>query len=237
MSISRRRRRRDADKPKYHSSAFGGWGDYRLWAENQFLPKPVEEVEEEDDDTQDVEADDDTRDVEAAVVDVGREEAHDDPEEFWADVDDHHVGISPDTVPRVSPAPIPAPDWPPPYPAPYQQDSRPVGPRPYVLTGGRTSGDGLLRMDSLISVTPTGMLSVDNPALSPEYRWICDMCQEPMAVIEIAGRIRAPLGVAIVLISDAIGWNLLRVHSPAEVDGQPSIELIVRVHEGLRRLR
>lgn len=136
MSISRRRRRRDADKPKYHSSAFGGWGDYRLWAENQFLPKPVEEVEEEDDDTQDVEADDDTRDVEAAVVDVGREEAHDDPEEFWADVDDHHVGISPDTVPRVSPAPIPAPDWPPPYPAPYQQDSRPVGPRPYVLTGG-----------------------------------------------------------------------------------------------------
>jgi|GEM_PF-571321 len=254
MSIGRRRRRRFADKPNYPASAFGGWGDYRTWAEHQFLPKPVEEEPEEardvevddgarEDDARDVETgdgawEDDARDTEEAVA--GEEGAYGDPGRSWADADEHHhVESTPDVVPRAGPAPATDldPDWAPPYPARYgRENSRPVGPRPYVLSRGRTRGDTPLRMDTLISVTPQGALSVDDPALSSEYRWICDICREPMAVVEIAGRLRMPIGVTIVLIGDAIGWNLLRMHPVTEADNQPSLGIITRVHEGLRRL-
>ncbi|MEU8040801.1 DUF742 domain-containing protein [Streptosporangium sp. NPDC049078] len=275
MSNGRRRRRRFADKPSYHASAFGGWGDYRTWAEHQFLPKPAEEaaedardVEVEDgareieahDGARDVEADDGVWDAEVAVA--GEEGTHDAPEGYgaperydvpegydaperydvpersWADADEHHYAESfPDAMPRVAPAPATDPDWAPSSSTRYEhENSRPVGPRPYVISGGRTHGDAPLRMDSLISVTPQGTMSADDPALSPEYRWICDMCREPMAVVEIAGRLRMPIGVAIVLIGDAIGWNLLRVHPLAEVDNQPSLNIITRVRDGLLRL-
>ncbi|MFF3445183.1 DUF742 domain-containing protein [Streptosporangium sp. NPDC002721] len=208
-----------------------------------------------DDESRDVDVwDAGMRGVGAAAVnavnagDVAGRGAHGDPE--TSGTGDRHPGPFLDAAPRTGPAPMTDPDRAAPHPepnsaphptphlAPYaQQDSRPVGPRPYVLAGGRTGGDGLPRMDALISVTPEGTLSVENPALSPEYRRICDMCREPMAVVEIAGRLRVPIGVAMVLIGDAIGWNLLREHTPAEVDGQPSIGVITRVHEGLLRLR
>ncbi|MEV4531084.1 DUF742 domain-containing protein [Streptosporangium sp. NPDC049304] len=281
MSNGRRRRRRFADKPSYHASAFGGWGDYRTWAEHQFLPKPAEAEAEDaqdvevEDGARDVEAHDGARDVEtddgvwdAEVAVVGQEgaygapegydapegygalerydapegygapEGYDVPERSWADADEHHyVESSPDAVPRATPTPATDPDWAPPHSTRYEnENSRPVGPRPYVISGGRTHGDAPLRMDTLISVTPQGTLSADDPALSPEYRWICDMCREPMAVVEIAGRLRMPIGVAIVLIGDAIGWNLLRMHPLAEVDNQPSLSIITRVREGLLRL-
>lgn len=218
----RRRQRREADGPKYHPLAFGGWGDYKTWAENQFLPKPIEDG-----------ADDDALEADATAVDVTREGTLGDPPEPRADDGDHHgTGASPDT------GPVPAADQGPPRPylAEQPQESLPVKARPYVLTGGRTRGDDLLRIDSLISVTPEGTLRAGSPALPQEYRWIFGMCREPMAVIEIAGRLRLPIGVVLVLISDSIGWNLLRAHPPAEVDGRPSVELIMRVHEGLRRL-
>ncbi|MER5627768.1 DUF742 domain-containing protein [Streptosporangium sp. NPDC002544] len=230
----KRRQRRDADGPKYHPLAFGGWGDYKTWAEHQFLPKPIEDS-----------ADDDARDVDATDVDATQEETRGDPPEPRFDGDGHHgdghhgAGIFPDTgpVPDAGPAPATDQGLPGPYLVQHPQDSLPVKARPYVLTGGRTRGNELLRIDSLISVTPEGAWRADDPALPQEYRWLFGMCQEPMAVIEIAGRLRLPIGVVLVLISDAIGWNLLRAHPVAEVDGQPSVELIMRVHEGLRRLR
>ncbi|MEU8379652.1 DUF742 domain-containing protein [Streptosporangium sp. NPDC048865] len=300
MSNGRRRRRRFADTPKYPSSAFGGWGDYRTWAEHQFLPKPAEAEADDggtrdggtrdagarEDDTWgdgargdgargDETRGDDTWDAGAAVVDSGRDGTYGDPGAPGAG--DHRAGISPDAAPRAGPAPVAGPGAGPAWgtdpgtgPAPvagsgpglvpvagpgaapvpvtgpdreapnlvrYEQDPRPVGPRPYVLARGRTGGDGLPRMDSLITVTPEGALSADNPALPPEYRRICDMCREPMAVVEIAGRLRVPIGVAAVLVGDAIGWNLLRAHTSAETDDRPSIGVITRVHEGLLRLR
>ncbi|GAA1012194.1 hypothetical protein Aple_008410 [Acrocarpospora pleiomorpha] len=115
---------------------------------------------------------------------------------------------------------------------------RPIELRPYVLAlaGGGTQRDAPLRIDSLISLTPEGAVTAHSSTLSEEYRQIFDMCQRPTPVVEIAARLRVPLGAALVLIGDAIGWNLLKAPPPPEIDGQPSLELIIRVHEGLRRL-
>ncbi|GAA0988561.1 hypothetical protein GCM10009555_070530 [Acrocarpospora macrocephala] len=201
MSAHRRRRRRSADGPKFHPFAFGGWGDYKTWAEHQFLPKPIEDV-----------PDDEV--LHGEVLD--------------GEVPDHEVldAVVPDGA-RGGDAT-----------ADLVQHQRPIELRPYVLAlaGGPPHRDDLLRIDSLISLTPEGAITAHSSTLSEQYRQIFDMCQRPTPVVEIAARLRVPIGAAFVLIGDAIGWNLLKAPPPPEVDGQPSLELIIRVYEGLRRL-
>ncbi|WP_214104294.1 DUF742 domain-containing protein [Acrocarpospora catenulata] len=194
MSAHRRRRRR-ADGPKFHPLAFGGWGDYKTWAEHQFLPKPVEDA-----------SDDEVLHGEVVQGEV---------------LDDKAL----DEDPREGDAP-----------AQLMPAQQPVEVRPYALAAGGTPRDDLLRIDSLISLTPEGAMTAHSSTLSAEYRQIFDICQRPTPIVEIAARLRVPLGAALVLISDAIGWNLLKVPPPPEIDGQPPLELILRVYEGLRRL-
>ncbi|GAA4233477.1 hypothetical protein FHR32_007088 [Streptosporangium album] len=212
MSAHRRQRRRHADGPRFHPLAFGGWGDYKTWAEHQFLPKPIEDLP--DGDARDGDArDGDARDGDIAVEDAPPGDAQ---EQRLDDGDHQDVGT-----------PIPETD--PERPFVMQQS---VGPRPYILP----LDDDSLRIDSLISVTPEGVQMAQSPTLSDDYRLAFDMCRQPTPVIEIAARLRMPIGVVLVLVSKAIGWNLVKVLPPAEADGQPSLELIIRVYEGLRRL-
>jgi hypothetical protein len=112
-----------------------------------------------------------------------------------------------------------------------------LGPRPYVRTGGRTYADYQLRMETMISVTDLGMMNARSPKLSPDHRSICAMCELPKSVAEIAANIQAELGLARILITDAIRLKLVTVHEDEFAsDDEPSIDLIARVLQGLVRL-
>ncbi|MEV0618507.1 DUF742 domain-containing protein [Nonomuraea sp. NPDC050404] len=179
MPAHRRRRRRDADGPKFHPLSFGGWGDYKTWAEHQFLPKPVESVPDVDT------ADGDARDGDVTSVDVPQE--------------------------------------------------------PQSVNGGHHDAgvrdDGPLGVDSLIWVTPEGAMTAHSPTLGEDYRRVFALCRQPTPVIEIAARLRMPIGAALVLISDAIAWNQLKALPRAQGGEAPSLEVILRVYDGLRQLR
>jgi hypothetical protein len=63
------------------------------------------------------------------------------------------------------------------------------------------------------------------------------MCELPKSVAEIAANIQAELGLARILITDAIRLKLVTVHEDEFAsDDEPSIDLIARVLEGLVRL-
>ncbi|MGW2153950.1 DUF742 domain-containing protein [Nonomuraea sp. NPDC001699] len=193
MSAHRRQRQRYGDGPRFHPLAFGGWGDYKTWAEHQFLPKPMEDAPAED--------------GAVAIEEAPPEDAR----EQLDDGDQRDIGTS--------------------APGSLAME-QPVGQRPYILA----LDEDPLRIDSLISVTPEGIQTVRSPTLSDEYRLVFDMCRQPTPVIEIAARLRMPIGAALALVSKAMGWNLVKVLPPATAEVQPSLEVIIRVHEGLRRL-
>jgi hypothetical protein len=107
--------------------------------------------------------------------------------------------------------------------------------RPYVRTGGRARSTYDLRIETMLSTTRTG--SAPDTPMSIDHRLMCDLCATARSVAEIAAHLQAPLGVARVLISDAITAHLLTLHEPADAVGsRPSFELMQRVYDGLRRL-
>lgn len=107
--------------------------------------------------------------------------------------------------------------------------------RPYVRTGGRARAAYDLRIETMLSTTRTG--SAPGTPMSTDHRLMCELCEVPRSVAEIAAHLKAPLGVARVLIGDAVTAHLLTLHEPTHaVGGRPSIELMRRVYDGLRRL-
>jgi hypothetical protein len=203
-------RRRHARPHPVHPLAFGGWGEYQAWADHDFVAKPAdpEPVSPEPE-------------PEPGPAEPGEpEEAAKEEADVVQDVDDVA-----DTVPH--------PALPP--------GDEPVGDlsftmaRPYVRTGGRARAAYDLRIETMLSATRTG--AARGTPMSTDHRLMCDLCDVPRSVAEIAAHLQAPLGVARVLIGDAVTANLLTLHEPEHAGGgRPSIELMRRVHDGLRRL-
>ncbi|MGM1058734.1 DUF742 domain-containing protein [Saccharothrix sp. Mg75] len=105
--------------------------------------------------------------------------------------------------------------------------------RPYVRTRGRTRAAHDLRLETIVSALP----GTPPPADATAHR-LHRMCRAPLSVAEVAVHLGVPLGVARVLISDAITDGLVVAHedrTPAA--GGPSLELLNRVHAGLLRLQ
>ncbi|WP_306747654.1 DUF742 domain-containing protein [Saccharothrix yanglingensis] len=104
--------------------------------------------------------------------------------------------------------------------------------RPYVRTRGRTRATHELRLETILSAAPGAPPAADATALR-----LHRMCRAPLSVAEIAVHLGVPLGVARVLISDAITDGLVVAHDDRvpSADG-PSLELLHRVHAGLLRL-
>jgi hypothetical protein len=124
-----------------------------------------------------------------------------------------------------------------PYARPEPSGDRPapadVGVRPYFMTGGRTRTDRPLHMEALVQTTARGR---DNqPVLQFEQRTIAALCEHPMSVAEVAARVRVPLGVAGILVSDMAGLGLLQIHD-APVSVHDDIALIQRLIHGVRAL-
>jgi len=110
--------------------------------------------------------------------------------------------------------------------------------RPYVRTHGRVAQGYDLRLETLVSVTRLHEREPANPALTPDAALICGLCcAGPQSVAEVSAHLNAPLGVARVLIADAIEAGLVFVaeEQPA-VDARPSREMLERIREGLMRM-
>ncbi|MFC5290414.1 DUF742 domain-containing protein [Actinokineospora guangxiensis] len=209
------KRPRHASKATYHPQAFGGWGDYQTWADNDFLPKPLEPEDTETDLETDPEPDLEPEPEEPTAASEASAESPDFDAEDPAPASTY---ADPPTLPDAF-------GW--------GEEERAPKARPYVRTGGRTRAAHDLRLETLLSVVALAL-----PPTDPTQRTMRELCRSPISVAEIAARLGVPLGVARILISDAITAHSLLVHEPAiGRDGEPPMDLLHRVVSGLRNLR
>ncbi|MGW6448478.1 DUF742 domain-containing protein [Lentzea sp. NPDC055074] len=105
--------------------------------------------------------------------------------------------------------------------------------RAYAWTGGRTTSDVHLEIETLVSVN-----EFSSTAVRPEHQDVLALCMQPRSVAEIAALRGLPLGVTKVLLGDMAGHGLIDVHRTASSFGgdRPDGMLLERVLAGLRRL-
>ncbi|MQA07343.1 MAG: DUF742 domain-containing protein [Pseudonocardiaceae bacterium] len=147
---------------------------------------------------------------------------------------------APDADPPADPSADPHAD-PPAGPPPPRDISMPASSprrslvRPYARTGGRTRADYDLAIETLISTTDQGRNH--RGAAITEHKSICELCQRPRSVAEVAAHLALPLGVAKVLLADMANIGLVQVHDTGVLVGDgPSLEFMERVLSGLRAL-
>ncbi|GGU25122.1 DUF742 domain-containing protein [Lentzea flava] len=105
--------------------------------------------------------------------------------------------------------------------------------RAYAWTGGRTTSDVHLEIETLVSVN-----EFSATAIRPEHQDVLALCHSPRSVAEIAALRGLPLGVTKVLLGDMASHGLIDVHRTASSYGgdRPDGALLERVLAGLRRL-
>ncbi|MDQ1286782.1 MAG: hypothetical protein QG622_347 [Actinomycetota bacterium] len=113
-------------------------------------------------------------------------------------------------------------------------DERPGGSliRPFLLTAGRTADAGAIPIETQVIATSKAGTAVGTLAF--EYHDIVTLCAEPMAVAEIAARLRLHLGVTRVLVTDLQRQGMVTAYLP-QTDPRDDVDMIVRVINGLRR--
>jgi hypothetical protein len=105
--------------------------------------------------------------------------------------------------------------------------------RPYSWTGGRTTSDFQLEIETMVSASD----ELYAGPIKAEYQDVLALCEGPRSVAEVAALLTIPLGVAKVLLGDMAERALLEVHATAAVDGDvPDLGLMERVLSGLRKL-
>jgi len=104
--------------------------------------------------------------------------------------------------------------------------------RPFLVTSGRTKGALDIPIEAQVVATPRGRGA--SRSLAFEYRDIVNLCDEPLAVAEIAAKLSLHLGVTRVLIGDLQHHGLVDTYQP-EVDVTEDVEIILRVIDGLRQ--
>ncbi len=107
-----------------------------------------------------------------------------------------------------------------------------ASPRPFLLTAGRTRGAVAVALEAQVLTTPRGHAVL--PELTFEYRDIVAACEQPLAVAEVAARLRLHVGVARVLIGDLTHQGLVMTYEPSD-SVTHDVGTILRVIDGLRR--
>ncbi|MEV6592670.1 DUF742 domain-containing protein [Streptomyces acidicola] len=108
--------------------------------------------------------------------------------------------------------------------------------RPYAITGGRTR-HSQHNFTLITLVVSRHDHEWDHDHLEPESMAILALCRDrAVAVAEIAGQLDLPVSVVKVLCGDLLNGELIIVQSPPALSEQPSVELIERVMDGIRRL-
>jgi len=107
--------------------------------------------------------------------------------------------------------------------------------RPYVLTRGRTRTDGIeVPLDAVaIACVPA---DAPIPDATPETLGIVELSQEPVPLVEIAGRLGLALGVARVLVGDLATSGVVALREPRPVDAHTDTQLLERLLDGIRAL-
>jgi hypothetical protein len=101
----------------------------------------------------------------------------------------------------------------------------------YAVTGGRTRAAGRdLPIETMVTTTAEGMRALVD--LRFERRDVVLLCRRPQSIAEVAARVRVPLGVARVLVSDLTAAGYLAVHVPSSE--RPDREILERLLSGLR---
>ncbi|WP_062204095.1 DUF742 domain-containing protein [Streptomyces sp. NBRC 109706] len=109
--------------------------------------------------------------------------------------------------------------------------------RPYAISGGRTSPDGSEFALITLVVSMPASHSHDRRREQPELTAILDLCQErPLAIVEIAARLDLPASVVKVLCGDLLDKSMISIKKPSHEATAPSVELLERVINGIRRL-
>ncbi|WP_197318804.1 DUF742 domain-containing protein [Saccharomonospora sp. NB11] len=107
--------------------------------------------------------------------------------------------------------------------------------RPYARTGGRTKPAKDLALEALVVTTESGRRY--EGVVSPEQRFICDLCVDVHSVAEIAAFARLPLGVVKVLVDDLSETRAVEIQRPGFVlADRGSRDFMQRILNGLRSL-
>jgi len=115
-------------------------------------------------------------------------------------------------------------------PEPMDLDQAPV--RPFLVTSGRTKGALDIPIEAQVVTTQRGRGA--RRSLAYEYRDIVNLCDEPLAVAEVAARLSLHLGVIRVLISDLQHHGLVDTYQSA-ADVADDVDIILRVIDGLKQ--
>ncbi|GAA1876578.1 hypothetical protein GCM10009836_67450 [Pseudonocardia ailaonensis] len=112
---------------------------------------------------------------------------------------------------------------------------RPAAPRrvvpAYAVTGKRTRGGTAdLPLETLVTATLAGRRA---PGVQLEYRRIIEVTAEPRSVLEIAGLLQVPLGVARVLVGDLAEAGYVALYRPSPAQTPPP-EVLGQLLDGLR---
>lgn len=116
----------------------------------------------------------------------------------------------------------------------FDDEARPVV-RPYALTRGRTrpSRTGFDLIAIVVTAATTGFVPSGS---SPEHVAILELCVRPLSVAEISGKLRLPLGVVRILLSDLVDYGLIAVQRPETDDRPPKERVLKEVLNGLQAL-
>jgi hypothetical protein len=104
--------------------------------------------------------------------------------------------------------------------------------RPYTLTDGRTQPTTPL--DLLSMVRSTGR--VVPQGLDPEHAQALELCHLPTSVAEVAARLRQPVMVTKVLLSDLIDWSAVTTRAPGASPDSTDRQKLEALLDGLQRL-
>jgi hypothetical protein len=113
-------------------------------------------------------------------------------------------------------------------------DAGPVS-RPYMVTGGRTRQRTTLRFD-LVDFVGRTLREVGDGAFTPERSAILDMCEEPIAVADLASALSLPLGVVRIVLDDLVHDGLIELRVTAPRDRVTDPRLLERILAGIRAL-
>lgn len=111
--------------------------------------------------------------------------------------------------------------------------------RTYTLTRGRTKPRHLLGLETVLDAGP----GRPGPAQAEESKEILALCRERRrSVTELAGRLRRPVTVVKILVSDLLDADVLVVPvtapyaaSDTDSDASPSTQLLAALSAGLKR--
>jgi hypothetical protein len=117
-----------------------------------------------------------------------------------------------------------------------REDPRGALVRPYAVTRGRTEPTREIAIEAILVTTFRGRQ--EGMYAGRDKHTIAMMCDgRPQSLAEVSARLRLPLGVTRVIVSDMTVDGLLSLHEPTDEDNYDDrLDMLERVLSGLRRL-